>query len=207
MELQKAYIRLVNSGSTLLSVMFNPMEYTLDKSNQFQNTPIIGLSTPLTQFINGNTTVLTMDLFFDTYETKEDVNTYTNKMMALLDIDKDLHAPPICEFVWGTLTFKATVEKITRKFTMFLQNGTPVRATLNVTFKEYKTLSEQLNTTTKSSSDRSKIHILKAGETLSSIAGAEYGDPGQWRKIAQANNIGNPRLLESGKEIIIPPIK
>ncbi len=207
MELQKAYIRLVNSGSTLLSVMFNPMEYTLDKSNQFQNTPIIGLSTPLTQFINGNTTVLTMDLFFDTYETKEDVNTYTNKMMALLDIDKDLHAPPICEFVWGTLTFKATVEKITRKFTMFLENGTPVRATLNVTFKEYKTLSEQLNTTTKSSSDRSKIHILKAGETLSSIAGAEYGDPGQWRKIAQANNIVNPRLLESGKEIIIPPIK
>lgn len=207
MELQKAYIRLVNSGSTLLSVMFNPMEYTLDKSNQFQNTPIIGLSTPLTQFINGNTTVLTMDLFFDTYETKEDVNTYTNKMMALLDIDKDLHAPPVCEFVWGTLTFKATVEKITRKFTMFLQNGTPVRATLNVTFKEYKTLSEQLNTTTKSSSDRSKMHILKAGETLSSIAGIEYGDPGQWRKIAQANNIGNPRLLESGKEIIIPPIK
>jgi hypothetical protein len=211
MELQKAYIQILNSSgdeaTERIEVMFNPSEYTLEKSNQFQSTPILGLSTPLTQFVSGNTQSLIMDLFFDSYEKRENVNIYTDKVLSLLSIDKELHAPPQCKFIWGHFHFKAIVEVITRKFTMFLNDGTPVRATLNVTFKEYKTLSEQINNPPLHSSDRTKMRTLKESDSMWLIADREYGDPGEWRRIAEANDIENPRTVEAGRELKLPPVE
>lgn len=210
MAFAKAYIELLDDKDkptgNKIEVMFNPAEYSIDKSNQFQLTSILGLSTPLTQFVSGNAETLTMDMFFDTYEKGESVKKYTDKVMSLIFIDEHLHAPPRCMFVWGAFQFKATVEKIARKFTMFMEDGTPVRATLNVTFKEYKTLSEQLSSPPRSSADRTKTRIFKEGDSLWLMAYREYGDPGQWRRIAEANNIDNPRIVEVGRELKLPPI-
>jgi len=209
-KMEKAYIQVLISNmerpDETIEVLFNPGEYTLDKSNQFQSTAILGLSTPLTQFVSGNAETLTMDLFCDTYEKGEDVRTYVNKLMNLLYINKDLHAPPLCRFVWGKFQFKATVEKISRKFTLFLGDGTPVRATLNVTFKEYKTLSEQLTERPLQSADRTKIRLLTKGDSLWLMAHREYGDPGQWRRIAAAKDLEKPRLVKAGKELKLPPV-
>ncbi len=207
MNLKKAYIQPLNGkNQQRIEVLFNPAEYTLDKSNQFQSTPIVGLSTPLTQFINGNARTLTMDLFFDTYEKGVDVRIYTGKMQALLEIDSDLHAPPVCQFVWDSIILKATIEKITSKYTMFLPDGTPVRATLNVTFKEYKTLSEQLSENRLSSATKTRIIITQQGEALWHIASRYYGDPGQWRVIAKENGIDDPLLIQAGMELRLPSI-
>ncbi len=207
--MEKAYIEIFTGSRSAekIEVLFNPAEYSIDKSNQFQSTSILGLSTPLSQFVSGNAETLTMDLFFDTYEKSEDVRIYTDKVVELLAIDKDLHAPPVCRFIWGKIPFKATVEKITRKFTMFLGDGTPVRATLNVTFKEYKTISEQLSDTPRQSADRTKFRIMKEDDNLWLMAEREYGDPGEWRRIAEANNIDNPRIMEIGRELKLPPLE
>jgi nucleoid-associated protein YgaU len=208
MNLKKAFIQIVNGKNkdTKIEVLFNPAEYSIEKSNQFQSTPIVGLNTPLTQFTNGNARTVTMDLFFDTYEKNEDVRDYTNKVFALLQIDSELHAPPICEFFWDSSIIKATVEKVSGKYTMFLFNGIPVRATLNVTFKEYATLSEQLSGVKLSSSDKTKIVTTQQGDMLWQLAAKQYGDPGLWRNIADANNIDDPLAIEAGIELNIPSI-
>lgn len=211
MGLEKAYIQPLDKWDKdtgeKIKVLFNPTEYTVEKSNQFQNTAFPGLSTPLTQFINGNAKTLTMELFFDTYEEEQkDVRLHTEKIMNLLDINSELHAPPVCCFIWGALKFKAVIERVTQRFTMFMETGIPVRATLNVTFKEYKTLTEQFQNKPRNSSDRTKTRVLIAGDTLWSLADREYGDPGLWRHIARANNIDNPRKLKEGREIIVPPL-
>lgn len=210
MALEKALIQpLDNNGGNngeAVQVLFNPNEYSIEKSNQFQSAAIPGLSTPVSQFISGNAGTLTVDLFFDTYEKTEDVRNYTGKITALLDINSELHAPPVCKFVWGKLEFKAVIERISQKFTMFLDSGIPVRSTLNVTFKEYKTIEEQMKETPRNSSDRTKQRVVKQGDTLWQIAAREYGDPALWRHIAKANRIHNPGRLEMGTEIIIPPL-
>lgn len=211
MSLVKAFIQPLdendNDAGSPITVMFNPAEYTLDKSNQFQSTSILGLSTPLTQFVSGNAETLSMDLFFDTYEKGGDVRENTNMVMSLIAINKDLHAPPRCKFVWGRFSFKATVEKVSRKFTMFLNDGTPVRATLNIAFKEYKTISEQLGSPPRQSADRTKVRVFKEGDSLWLMAYREYGDPAQWRRIAEANDIDNPKIVETGRELKLPPVE
>jgi hypothetical protein len=191
------------------TVSFNPAEYSLQRGNQFSSTPLPGLSNPIVSFVNGDADVLTMDLFFDTYTDKasSDVREETGKISELLDIDPVLHAPPPVLFVWGKLRFKAVIERLTERFTMFREDGVPVRATLNVTFKEYKTIADQLNPKPNQSSDWSKRRTIAQGDRLCLIAAIEYEDAAEWRRIADANDIDNPRLLVPGTEILLPPIR
>src|SRR5216117_889129 len=111
-------------------VLFNPAEYSLEKGNQFASTPTPGLSNPVLSFVNGDADVLTMELFFDTYTLKggSDVRDQTTKISRLLEIDPTLHAPPPVRFAWGPLTFRAIIERLTQRFTMFREDGVPVRA-------------------------------------------------------------------------------
>ena len=216
-DLQKAYIQVLDAQGKVkedgeIPVLFNPGEYSMDKSNEFANINIPGLESPLLQFVRGGLETLTMDLFFDTYtdekpeKEKRDVRDYTDRIVDLLKIDSDLHAPPVLKFVWGSLDFTCVLSKVNKKFTMFRPDGKPVRATLSVTFNEFKT---EKSTKEKplQSRDRTKHRILKDGDSLWLIAAEEYGDPAMWRDIAIVNKIDNPRILETGRGIAIPPVE
>lgn len=223
-NLKVAYIRPINgrSANQRIEVLFNPAEYSIEKGNTFQSTSLPGLATPVTQFVTGNADTLTMELYFDTYAKSsrhgrvtqgEDVRVYTRRIANLMEIDAELHAPPICEFTWGPplgtpegVQFTGIIEKISQKFTFFLDDGTPVRATLNVTFKEYKTVQQQLAEIGRQSADRTKRREFKEGDALWLYAAAEYGDPELWRVIADENRLENPRIVEPGTELDLPPL-
>lgn len=208
MALEKAKIIAEKSNSQeTIEVLFNPNEYNLDMTNTFTFDKIPGLSVPIGRFVSGSERKLKMDLFFDTYESGEDVRDYTSRISDLLEIDADLHAPPICTFVWGPMSFRGAITSVNQKFTMFLDSGTPVRAKLNVTFQKCESITEQLTGTPRQSADRTKRRTIKQGEQLWMIAVEEYEDPGYWREIARANGIENPRLLETGKHVIVPPLE
>jgi Contractile injection system tube protein/LysM domain len=148
-----------------------------------------------------------MDLFFDTYEQQADVRNYTNKIYGLLGIKSDTHVPPICTFIWGNFTFTCVLERVGGRFTLFLADGTPVRATLSVTFKEFIEVEMEVRRTPTESADHTKTRSVQRGDTLSSIAAAEYGDSARWRPIAETNRIDNPRVLEPGRLLVIPPVR
>lgn len=50
-------------------------------------------------------------------------------------------------------------------------------------------------------------HTVARGETLPKIALLYYGDPSEWRRIAQASDVRDPRKLKAGDRLIIPPDK
>jgi nucleoid-associated protein YgaU len=51
-----------------------------------------------------------------------------------------------------------------------------------------------------------RLHRVAKGETLAKLARKYYGDPGQWRRIHEANRetIGNPDSIRPGIVLIIP---
>jgi len=208
LALSKAKVIIIKGNAQeTVDVLFNPNEYTLQSGNKYSWQTIPGLQSPIAQFISGDTTTLTMDLFFDTYEAGTDVRKYTSKISGLLDVDRDLHAPPTCRFVWGSLDFKGVAEKVTQRFTMFLDSGIPVRATLNVTFQGMQSMTEQYQNVPRQSADRTKQKMLRQDEQLWMLAAEEYEDPGEWRAIAEANGIDNPRKLPVGRKLIIPRLE
>jgi hypothetical protein len=192
------------SKSESIQVLFNPTEYQLAQSNQFAEVAVPGLSAPLLQFGRGNARTLTMQLFFDTYEEGIDVRDYTNRVLKLLAIDSHLHAPPICRFVWGDLVFICVLEQANQRFTLFLDNGTPVRATMDVTLKEFLDRTKQA--ANQQSADFDKTHIVQKDEAMFHLANRYFGDPAQWRLIAEHNGIDNPLVLTPGKALKIPAI-
>lgn len=188
------------------TVLFNPREYTVQKSTQWEPHKAPGLDAPEVEFTSGNSMTLSMELFFDTYETGKDVRSYTDKILALAEVDEDQHRPPRVLFAWGGFKFEGILESVTQRFTMFLSSGVPVRATLAVQFKEYTTAKDQLTKKKRNSPDHTKRRTLKQGETLALIASEEYDNPAEWRRIADANNISDPRDVKPGTVLTIPPI-
>lgn len=193
----------------MIEVLYYPTEYSMEKSNKYSEVDVPGLETPYIQYSKGNSGSVSMEVFYDTYENDTDVRDYSNQLSDLLKIDPDLHAPPPLSFIWGmpaTEPFTCVLEKVSTKYTMFSSNGYPVRARLNITLKEFKTA---LNTreTSKQSPDKTKTYITKRGDSLWLIASEKYGDPSIWRPIADKNKIKNPRFIEPGIELLIPPLE
>ena len=211
MALEKATITNLETGEAI-PVMFNPEEYSLDVGNTFAEIGIPGLRTPPIQYVRGNIRNLNMELFFDTYEEteaeKKDVRDQTRRITSLLDQSVNTQAPPILLFSWGGLNFKCVLESVGQRFTMFTQDGTPVRATLSVAFKEHKTVDIDIRRGLfigpPTLRDVARSYVIIAGDTLSKIAGVELGDPAAWREIADLNDIDDLRNLEPGVSLIIP---
>ncbi|HEU0013467.1 MAG TPA: LysM peptidoglycan-binding domain-containing protein [Longimicrobium sp.] len=204
MALAKAMIK--PEGESSIPVLFNPTQYSLDQSNSLAEIGVPGLSAPILQYVRGNGRKLSMELFFDTYEQRRDVRKHTKRIYGLLDIRGPLHRPPVCTFTWGSFNFKCVLESVGGKFTLFLADGTPVRATLSVSFKEFVEVEVLVRATPTESADHAKTYLVRRGDTLSSIAAAEYGDPARWRPIAEANRLANPRLLPPGTRLVLPAI-
>jgi contractile injection system tube protein/LysM domain-containing protein len=227
----KATFQKVDSTGGLgpsLEVKFNPTEYTLNKGAQIAEVTIPGLDSPVLQFVRGQTETLSLDLFFDSTENGMDdsatsVTKITDQFYQLVKIDGKTHAPPICFFCWGSEFpgqrsydsmggtgsqqrhgFKCVVESVRQRFTLFSPQGVPLRATLTVSLKEYKTLSEQIAEINKNSPDHAQSHVVAIGETLSQIANEVYEDPSQWRAIADQNAILDPLNLTPGTVLEIP---
>jgi hypothetical protein len=208
--LVKAHLEILNPrvDDPIIPIRFNPTEYQLQKGNNFAEIPIPGLESPPIQFIRGNSEKLTAELVVDTSDTLQDVRKrYTDKLRNLMNINAELHAPPIVRFTWDNEIFKGVVESLNTTYTLFTPDGVPIRAKLNVTLKEYRPVEIQIKERPKSSPNVEKSHAVKRGDTLATIAMLAYNDPTLWREIARHNGIQDPRRLAPGQVVNLPKLR
>jgi Contractile injection system tube protein/LysM domain len=202
--------------------LFNPQQIAISKTGwQGQGNSLQPSEEPAT---------LTVELFFDTSLLKaeqssleigsiigldlfgssrlKDVRKYTREIYQLTEKKSGLGAiprPPICRLKWGrnTVLFQGVLKQLTKTFTRFLADGTPVRAKMNCTFEEW--ISPEIKQKEQNPID-DPIRIVRRGETLTSIAAEEYNDPALWRVIAAANRLDNPRQITPGQSLTVPPL-
>ena len=48
------------------------------------------------------------------------------------------------------------------------------------------------------------LYVVKSGDSLSKISKSFYGNPNEYTKITQANNIPNPDKIQIGQQLKIP---
>lgn len=219
-QLKKATITVLDGSDKgkVITVLFNPTEYSFEKTNSFKATAVPGLGSPLLQFVNGELDQLSMDLFMDDYTDPEGPTSLLQRekdplmkrltdLTKLMEIDRDLHAPPPVRFNWGPMEFSAVIDKLGRKTTMFHPDGTPARVNLSITFKEYRTLRQQLEDPRRESADRTKRRVVVGRDALWRIAAREYDDSAEWVRIAEANDLDDPREIAPGDWLLLPPIE
>jgi len=215
-------------GTQRIDFQYNPTELEFTRSVHIAEITIPGLDSPLLQFIRGKNETLSVTLFFDTTgegmgKKVTAVTTYIDNIYALTKVDPDSHAPPLCDFQWargfpgGLLprqagnqsrtSFRCVVEQVVHKYTLFSPRGIPLRATAVLKLREYKALDQQLRQLGLNSPDKTQVRVLRGDETLSSVAGEHYRRPGEWRIIANANRIEDPRRLHAGTFLTLPPME
>ena len=157
MELAK--LTIITESDEKIMAQFNPNKLVFAKTVQWEQKSAKERDVPELQFKNGQPRSLNLDLFFDTYDSelakKENVRKYTDKLFKLALVNADKHRPLFCTLSWGDSKdfFKCVLESITQQFILFIEDGTPVRAKCQCTFKEWRTNAEDEKLKGKQSSD------------------------------------------------------
>ena len=208
-----------------LEAAFNPSQIVLSKKVHWSRDNSLSegeTETWNTRYEHTDAETLSVSLFCDTYEEvglwksnplwmlfmkKPTVFTYTKKLAELARWEKELHGPPTCMLQWGKAKlFTGVLQDLKQTYTMFLDDGTPVRATADCTFVEV-TMDSDRTRYELNSPDVDKTYVVRPGDTLDMIAAELYEDRRQCRAIAEANRIDNPRILTPGQILHIPKLR
>jgi hypothetical protein len=204
-----------NGQKIEVECLFNPKQYTISRTNSWTFKWSKGSNIPEPEFSTGDPATLKMQLFFDTTADNSDVRSKTKGLWQLMRIDpskvnkKTKKAePPEVMFQWGSIwSFSAVITSLAQTFTLFLKDGTPVRATVDITFKQAADeLRFAATNPSSGAGEPHRVYTVKAGDRLDWIAYQEYGDPAMWRLIARENHLIRPRRLRPGETLIIPAL-
>lgn len=207
-------------GSKKIEAAYNPEKYSVNKGVHYAEIVIPGLDEPVLQFIHGQNEKVTLDLFFDTTEkgmtgSVTDVRTLTSAVYGLLRVNTKTHAPLRFSITWGTgkslfgqgsSSSLCVLESMSEEFSLFAPTGEPLRAKLTVTIRLASTVKLQFQDTPRHSPDRTTLVTVVRGQRITDIAYQQYGDSTQWRPIADASGLANPRFLDPGTTLKVPSL-
>jgi hypothetical protein len=219
-QLARAKIHTLDGEKLSVECLFNPKEYTFAKSNSWPKDAKAAADAPVLNFGGGNPATLSMDLMFDTYQSartggqsKDVRSAYINDLWKMMSVDPKMKEkkknkqgrPPKVQFSWGKAwSFEAVITSLSVTFVLFLPDGTPVRATAKVAFQQVEDKKQLSQNPTSGGTGGERVRTVEEGDRLDLIAHEEYGDTSQWRRIAAANGISNPRDLRPGSTLVIP---
>jgi hypothetical protein len=208
MSLVRATLTNVSADPTppAIQVLFNPTDYGISRSANYAAMEVPGLSSPIFQFVRGEADVLSVELFLDCTNVRQDVEAALLDLRQFIVIDGKLHHPPVCRFDWGKVHFTGIVTSLRDRYALFADDGRVIRARVSLTLKKYQSAEVQLRELKRSSPDRTHRRVVREGETLAHLADEVYGDPRLWRVIAEANFVDQPRYVPAGTALVIPSL-
>ncbi len=133
-----AMIKLLRLEGKSQVFLLEASEISTESSASWQRSRDSSSDDPALEFNAADPKTLSFELFFDTFESKESVYDRNVKPLeGLTAIDPDLQRPPMVQVVWSNKlpAFKGVVESVDTKYTMFLPDGTPCRATVRLNMK------------------------------------------------------------------------
>jgi phage tail-like protein len=110
---------------------------------------------------------------------------------------------PTVTFTWGSFNFSGIWTKFSINITRLDMLGNPLRADVDVALTEMPASTPSQNPTS-GSLEVTRTHTVTAGDSLASIAFANYGRADRWRAIAKLNGIDDPLRVVPGTQLLLP---
>jgi hypothetical protein len=160
-------------------------------------------------FMKPKPRTMTLQLLIDHFELPSgdvtlEVDTFFDWSRPRMAVTMDKTSAPHLRFQWGMKRFfKCYIESVSASYTLFSRSGAPLRATVDLTLKETLDPFFSQNPTSGGPGGE-RIHQVRAGDTLHSIAQHHYGQPRLWRGIAAFNEIDDPLRVPTGSVVSLP---
>lgn len=120
--------------------------------------------------------------------------------------DGTSHETPVVKLEWGPLCQYARLSDINVQYELFAEDGTPLRAKVELSFQEFKTIGKILAEKNKQSPDMTHFVEVKAGDTLPLMCFRIYNDASYYLEVAKANGLSSFRRLKMGSFLYFPPL-
>jgi Contractile injection system tube protein len=197
------------SSIGVVEFLFNPKDYSMGLSAgwNFKGSKKDGEQP---EYTGTQLRTLDVEMFLDATDKPDgDVSATIDALQSTVrptakSVSSDTPFPPIVVFSWGTTAqFVGVVKSVTSSLTLFRPTGRPVRATCKLSMQELETPKPKQNPTS-GAFGSTRSHTVVLGDSLASVANAEYGAPTMWRAIAIANDLEDPFSLQLGRELLLP---
>jgi hypothetical protein len=209
--------KVINDPARTVTVQFNPQTLKVNFSNQVSGGDQRGGASA--QFVGQGTTKLTLELWFDVTVPLADGSTMTgdpgasagnmNPDVRLITqqvayfikpkgqdpTDKKKFLPPAVRFHWGSFIFDGIMDSLNESLEYFSEQGMPLRASMQISIVSQEIVVADTNYATQPGTQPQTP--VSSGESVQQKA-AQDGQPDNWKSIAAANNIENPRQMDPG---------
>ena len=192
----------------------------MSKTNVWNFKPTTSVDLPDAEFGGGLPRRTTLSLLLDVslLGPGGSVKDVSNKLLKMMETGGGGGggggAPPFVIFRWGAVDLPKSVPvSLTIQYVLFHPNGEPIRATVDLELAQAEKAStasgsgttQGQNPTTRAQRGL-RVHEVRDGDSLPSIAYDAYGDATRWRSIAETNGIDNPMALRRGTQLTIPTL-
>jgi len=204
------------SGVSTFVALINPSSYRDSFGIEYVSRKELGSNSESPSFVKVGKEEISFDLIFDgtgiIVPPAENVGKSVSDLITELKstvyvYEGDIHQPYFVEITWGDMSFTGRLSSMSIDYKMFSPNADPLRASVSLSFTQYKNVEKALAEAGDNSPDMTHIITIKAGDTLPQLCQKIYGKSDYYLQVARANNLTGFRNLKVGSEIIFPPLK
>ena len=190
--------------------MFNPENWQVQEANTHNATQALGARGAQQRYVASPASRLNFDLIIDgtgaSGENREVIADIA-QLRLTTGFNGDEHRNNKFFIIWGSKTFRGVLESMSVKYTLFRPNGTPLRATVSMSFTEDTSRQKSLLEANLQSSDLTHTRIVNINDRLDLLCFYVYRDSRHYIEVARANDLTTFRKLPEGKELVYPPIE
>ena len=197
-----------------LKLSINPESLNLEKGIEYQEDKQLGTTSGSNVFERYLPEKLSFSFTVDATGVVEGVeekdNAYT-KIKEIEDIlytyNEEGHRPSYIVIAYGEILFKGQLASLKIDYTLFNNEGIPLRATVSLNFTGFRGSEEDKKKFSKLSPDMSRLIVLKENDTLANLCYLIYGNSRLVAQVARFNNLNGFRDVPVGTELLFPPLK
>lgn len=192
---------------TPVEVQFNPESLKVVYSNTVEGGDNPGSAAM--QYVSKASTKLDVDLWFDASYDRDtrDVRSFTDEVQYFIrpkeepQSDGKKFLVPAVRFQWGSFLFDGVMTSMNETLDFFSSDGRPLRAKVAIGISnqdiKFRIPPPTRNGGASATPGQAPQIPINQGDSMQQVA-ARAGNAGDWRSIASANDIENPRRLEPG---------
>lgn len=154
-----------------------------------------------------NFTVDTTGVVEGTQDTDQAYTKVKELESLLYTYNEEGHRPSYIIIAFGEMLFKGQLASMKIDYSLFNNEGIPLRATVELSFSGFRCSEEDKKKYSKLSPDMSRLIVIKENDTLANLCYLIYGNSRLVAQVARFNNLNGFREVPVGTELLFPPLK
>lgn len=195
----------------------NPETFAVERSFDYGTKKADGSPKPEAPFAQVKPRTFSVDILLDgtgalplsggaAASPKDYVHQRVKDFEALAAYNGTTHRPHHFQVNYAQKVFTCVLLGYTVTYSLFRRDGSPLRATIATSWREFATPVRSAAEDNLSSPDVSHAHVVRAGDTLAGVAQAVYRDPLRYAEVAHANGLDTLRRLAPGRVLLAPTL-